>query len=123
MDPIEKLADEQLRFLSADLQVQLERGTGTRPVLWLLANARKKAAKAFVMFMDADPGDVKLIQRLQAEVKLYDDMILSCRALFARGKEADRNIRESDREALEEIASEMTDEERRLNNIEPRGQD
>jgi hypothetical protein len=123
MDPIEKLSDEQLRVLSADLQVQLERGTGTRPVLWLLSQTRLKAAKAIVMFMDVDPDDGKLIRRLQAEVKLYDEMIQSCRALFARGKEADRSIQESDREALEEITSEMTDEERRLNNIETRGQD
>jgi hypothetical protein len=123
MDPIFRLADEQMRALSIDLMVQLEKGTAMRPVLWLLAKAREKASKAFVMFIDADPADVKLIQQLQSEVKLYDDMILSCRELLALGKEADLAIRESDRQALDEIVSEMTDEERRLNQLEPRGQD
>lgn len=122
-DPIEKLADDELRFLSADIQVQLERGTATRPVLYLLSEARKKAAKAFVMFMDADPNDSKLIARLQSEAKLYDDMVLACRGMLTRGKEADRRIRESDREALEEITADMSDDERRLNNLEPRGTD
>lgn len=123
MDPIFQLAESQMFILAADLQVQLEKGTGTRPVLWLLANARQKAAKAFVMFIDADPEDAKLIRQLQTEVKLYDDMMVACQQMLDRGKDADRAIKESDRQALDEIASQMSDEERRLNNIEQQGKD
>ena len=47
MDPIERLADQELRLLSADLLVQLERGTAMRPVLYLLNEARKKAGARF----------------------------------------------------------------------------
>lgn len=123
MDPIRKLSDEQLRAIAADLQVQLERGTGTRPVLWMLAQARERAGKALVMFIDADAEDPKLIRQLQAEVKLYDDMVNACRQLIRRGKEADARIRESDRAAMDEVVMEMTEDERRLHGLEPRGID
>ena len=43
-DFLAALSDDHLVNLSIDLMVQLERGTGTRPVLWLLCRARKRAA-------------------------------------------------------------------------------
>ena len=123
MDPIDRLADEKLRELAIDLEVQLERRTAHRPVLFMLHKAREKAGKAMVMFLDVDPTDAKLITRLQAEVKLYDDMITSCRELVARGREAQSRIAENERSAIEELVINMTDEERRLHKLEPRGTD
>lgn len=123
MDPILRLGDEQLRLLAADLQVQLERGTGTRPVLYMLAQARQKAAKAMVLFLDADPEDKPLIMRLQREMTLYNDMVTSAQALLSAGREANQRILEQDRSELEEVIMNMTDDERRLYGIERRGID
>lgn len=123
MDPILRLGDEQLRLLAADLQVQLERGTGTRPVLYMLAQARAKAAKAIVMFMDADAKDEPLIRRLQQEITIYNDMVTSAQALLSAGREANQRVNEKDRAELEDVIMSMTDDERRLHGFEKRGID
>ena len=123
MDPIERLADQELRLLSADLQVQLERGTAMRPVLYLLNEARKKAGKAILLFIDADPTDAKLMRRLQAEIAIYDDMVINARKLLAMGNEANQRVAEGDREEMEEIVAGMTDTERQLHGFERRGID
>jgi predicted RND superfamily exporter protein len=123
MDPILRLADEELRLLAADVQVQLERGTGTRPVAYMLAQARLKAAKAIVLFLDADPDDVQLIRRLQRELTAYNDMVTSAQQMLAIGHEANTRISERDRAELEEVIADMSDEDRRLNGFEHRGID
>lgn len=123
MDPILRLGDEQLRLLAADLQVQLERGIGTRPVAYLLSQARQKAAKAVVLFLDADPEDVPLIRRLQRELTLYNDMVVAAQQLMAAGREANQRIAENDRAELEEVIADMSDDQRRLHGFEPRGID
>ena len=123
MDPIEKLSNEQMRQLHADLVVQLEKGTAMRPVLWMLVQARKRAARAMVMFVDADPIDTSVISKLQAEVRLYDDMVRSCRELLAAGREAELKIGEDDRMAIDEIVNEMSEEDRRLYQLQQRGAD
>jgi thiamine pyrophosphate-dependent acetolactate synthase large subunit-like protein len=83
-----------------DVKVQLERGTGTRPVLWLLARARNSAVIALRKLIEIDASETEAIRSLQAEVRLYGDMVESCRDLVARGREADREIDEQDREDL-----------------------
>lgn len=123
MDPILRLGDEQLRLLAADLQVQLERGTGTRPIAFMLAKARQKAAKAMVLFLDADPEDTPLIRRLQRELTLYNDMVTAAQELMAAGREANQRIAETERAELEEVIANMTNEERKLHGFEQRGID
>jgi len=123
MDPILRLGDEQLRLLAADLQVQLERGTGTRPVAFMLAKAREKAAKAIVLFLDADPEDTNLIRRLQRELTVYNDLMTSAQELMAMGREANQRITEVDRAEMEEVIADMDDDQRRLHGFEPRGVD
>lgn len=124
MDPIEMLADSQLLMLATDLQVQLERGTGTRPVAHLLANARRRAAKALlILAMDTEAEDAAKIRELQGHIRIYDDMITSCQALIAGGREARARITEAERIALDEVIVNMTDEERRLHGFEQRGKD
>jgi len=126
MDPIEKLGNEQLRLLAADLMVQLENGTALRPVLWMLVQARKRAAKAVAMFIDLDIGDtvdVPTLRKLQAEICIYDDMVRSCRELLAIGREAELRVGEDDRLAIDEIVMEMSEEDRRLYQLQQRGAD
>lgn len=122
-DPIEKLADEQLLLLAADVQVQLERGTAMRPVLYMLAEARKRAANALLLFMDVDAEKPADIRKLQAELKLYDDMVGSTRMMLQMGREAQTRIDENDRIAIEEIMQGMSAEDRRLIQLQPQGTD
>jgi|SRR5882672_3863879 len=123
MDPLDKLSDSALVALAADVMVQLEKGTGTRPILFMLREARARARKAISMLIEADPNNPPVITALQNEVKLFIDMIDSARNVLDRGKEADRKIKEDDRAAIDEMVMGMTDEERRLYRFEPRGTD
>ena len=120
-DPIGRIADERLSELAIDLQVQLEKGTGTRPVLYLLLEARKKAVAAMVQLSLVDPADAHSIRVCQMSIALYDDMVNSCRDLVKAGKEARFRIHERDRAEMQDII--VDPEERQLFNLEPEGDD
>lgn len=122
-DPIEKLADEQLLLLATDIQVQLEKGTAMRPVLYMLAESRRRAATALLLFMDIDAEKPADIRKLQSELKLYDDMVASVRMMLQMGREAETRIHENDRLAIDEIMQAMSPEDRRLINLQPQGTD
>lgn len=98
--PIDHIADSELILSYIDLQVQLEKGTGTRPVLWLLNDARKKAVAAFHALVRIDCNDAEGVRTLQNEVIMFDELIASCQQMVNRGREADRAIDEADREQL-----------------------
>lgn len=117
-DPIEALANEQLFALAADLQVQLEQGTGTRPVLWLLTEQRAKASTAMVKLVEVDATEIEAIRSLQNEIRLYGDLVTACQNLILRGREADRTIAESERSDMAEIIGNMSPEDRRLHGFE-----
>src|ERR1700733_4364366 len=102
-DPIEALADEQLFEMALDVQVQLEKGTGTRPVLWMLSQQRAKAREAMAKLVDVDATEIEAIRALQSEVRLYGDLVTSCQNLMRRGREADAMIAEKDRSDMAEI--------------------
>jgi hypothetical protein len=123
MDPIEKLGNEQLRLLAADVMVQLEKGTALHPVLWMLVQARKRAAMAIGMFIDIDPENIEAIRKIKAEILVYEDMVRSCRELLAQGREAELRVGEDDRLAIDEIVMEMSEEDRRLYQLQQRGAD
>jgi hypothetical protein len=118
--PIEHIANSHLILAYTDLQVQLERGTGTRPVLWLLAEARKKAANAIALLVKVDCNDAEAIRTLQNEVVMFDDLVEACRKMLNRGHEADREIDESDREAIAEF---LTTTEAREMGLSPANED
>lgn len=122
-DPIEELGDEHLFLLAADLQVQLEKDTANRPVLFLLSEARKKARLAISQLVEVDAGETEAIRGFQAEVRLYGDLIDNCQALITRGREADGLIAESERSELAELIGSMSPEERRLYRFEQQGDD
>jgi len=104
-DPIEVIARQRLIEMAIDVQVQLERGSGTRPVLWLLARARARATTAIYAMVKVDPTNVLEITRMQNEVNLYGDLVDDCRALLARGKEEDRELDEQDRIEIADLLS------------------
>lgn len=113
-DPIEDLANEQLYLLAVDLKVQLEKDTAMRPVLYLLTQQRKKAVAAISKLVDVDPTETAAISALQAEIRLYSDLIQSCQELLVRGREADSLIDETERNDMMEIIAGMTPEQQRL---------
>ncbi len=119
-DPVEALADMRLLELSADLQVQLERGTGTRPMLWMLHKARKQAAAAIVQFSIIDPTDVAAVRLCQNEIARFDDLVRWCRDLFAAGREVEEKLNEQDRNDIAEL---FTDEEAHMHGRSLQGSD
>lgn len=116
IDPFSGIGNEALFEIAADLQVQLERGTarGMRPVLWLLIAQRKKASEAISKLIDVDACEQEAIRSLQNEVRLYGDLVESCRALLSAGREADSEIAEKDRSEMSEIIGRMSPEEQQL---------
>jgi hypothetical protein len=114
-DAISAAARAVLIELQIDLKVQLERGTGTRPMLWLLARARNNAVLAIRKLIDVDASETTAIRNLQAEVRLYGDMMEAADEMLKRGREADREIHEEDRD---DIAKYLSTEEAREAGIE-----
>lgn len=109
-DAISATARAVLIEMQIDLKVQLERGTGTRPMLYLLAGARNRAVTAISKLIEIDATEADAIRSLQAEVRLYGDMMELSKEMLSRGREADREIHEEDRDA---IADYLTTQEAR----------
>ncbi len=120
-DPIERLAHARLYELAIDLHVQLEKGTAMRPVLWLLARARRKAAVAMAAFAVADPNDHASIRAIQQPIMVYDAMMEACRDLIALGKDAESQIEDDERREIFDLVS--SPEDARALGIEPQGTD
>lgn len=118
-DPITALADGQLLQMAADLQVQLERGTGTRPVLYLLNEARKKATEALTKLVEVDASEADAIRALQNEVRLFGDMVEACRSLMEVGKAELRRIHEADREFVADLVENLDEETQRQLGVQP----
>lgn len=100
---IEKLAISRLIERSADLEVQLEKGVGTAPVVNLLAKAREAAASALFSLVMVDPTETAKVQQYQNEVRRYDDLVAFVREVIIEGKEADRRLIEAEREEFDDI--------------------
>ena len=96
-DFLEQLSASHLADLAIDFQVQLEKKTSIRPVLWLLARAKRRAATAMADLVRVDVTKTSQILILQNEVLLYEQLMQDCEALLALGHEADHEIDEMDR--------------------------
>src|SRR6476620_5381105 len=94
----ERLADQRAIGLSAELEVQLDRRAGTRPVVVMLAKARALAFIAMNTLVYADPADVEKVRGLQNEIRRYDDLVAWCQEIFVEGLEADAHISEQERQ-------------------------
>ena len=132
MEVIEDLTNRQLVARGAEVVLQLEKiekQQGTlapdlmRPVLYLLARARARAARAVFLLMEVDPVDADAVRDIQNEFRVYTDLVEGCREMIALGADAGRAVNEQDRDELEEVVATMTDEQRRLYHFEPRSRD
>lgn len=120
-DAISAAARAVLVDIYLDVKVQLEKGSGTRPMLYLLAGSRNRAVVALRKMIEIDASETESIRSLQAEVRLYGDMIETTRELLVRGHEADREIDEEDRVAIADMVS--TDTEAQAMGIQPETKD
>ena len=102
-DAITELGKAQLITDYLDITVQLEKGTGTRPVLWLLRDARQNATVSMRKLVEVDASETDAIRSLQAEIRLYGDLMESCARMMVRGKEADREIDDDERRQFAEM--------------------
>lgn len=99
----ERLADQRAIALSADLEIQLDRKAGLRPMVAILMKARDQAALAMNSLVYADPANVDLIRGYQNEIRRYDDLVAWCQEIFNEGIEADRHLEEADRIELSNL--------------------
>lgn len=93
----ERLADQRSIALSADLEIQLDKQAGLRPMVAILKKARDQAALAMNSLVYADPSNTDLIRGYQNEVRRYDDLVAWCQEIVNEGIEADRRLDEADR--------------------------
>lgn len=110
-DAISAAARAVLVDMYLDVKVQLERGTGTRPVLYMLSRARNQAVINLRKLIEIDASETEGIRSLQAEVRLYGDMVEAARELLVRGREADREIDEEDRIAIADVVENSVEAE------------
>jgi hypothetical protein len=103
MTAAERLAEQRAIALSADLQLQLEKGAGTRPVVAMLAKAREAAFIAMNTLIYADPADTEKVRGLQHEIRRYDDLVAWCQEIFVEGLEADVRLTEEDQREFGEL--------------------
>lgn len=118
-DPIDGLAEARLTMLAADVQVQLEKGTSNRPVLWLLTKQREKAVEAIIKLVEVDASEESAIRALQNEVRLFGDLVEHCRDLMEVGRSEMRKIKEYDRDVMAELVGGLDEETQRLIGVQP----
>ena len=99
----ERLADQRAIALSAELEVQLERNAGTRPMIAMLAKARTLAFIAMNTLVYTDPSDVEKVRGLQHEIRRYDDLVAWCQEVFVEGLEADVRLSEEETREFADI--------------------
>lgn len=103
MTAAERLAEERAIALSAELELQLERRAGTRPVIAMLAKARTLAFVAMNTLVYADPADIEKVRGLQHEIRRYDDLVAWCQEIFVDGLEADAKLSEQERREFADL--------------------
>jgi hypothetical protein len=99
----ERLADQRAIEYSVDLQIQLDRKAGLRPMIAILKKARDQARLAINSLIYADPSNVELVRAFQNEVRRYDDLVAWCQEVIVEGIEADQRLSEAEREEFSEI--------------------
>lgn len=119
-DAISAAARSMLIYSAIDLKVQLEKGTGTRPMLYFLASQRNKAVDAMRKMVEIDPSETGAITALQNEVRLYGDLMEAARDMLSRGREADWEMHQEDLDAIRDF---LTTEEAQALGITPASED
>jgi hypothetical protein len=113
-DPVASLALDRAAVLSADIEEQLtaRREHGMRPLVAVLAKARREAADAIALLVDAAPSDTAAITRLQNEVKRFADLVRWLKEIVNEGLDQQYEVTDAERDDLEELIAPPDDDAR-----------
>jgi hypothetical protein len=113
-DPLSVLALERAALISADIEEQLtaRKEHGMRPLIAVLAKARREAADAIAALVDTAPSDAAAIARLQNEVKRFADLVRWLQEIVNEGIDQRYEVADSERDELERLVAPVDDEAR-----------
>ena len=106
-DPVASLALERAALLSADIEEQLTARSqdGMRPLIAVLAKARREAAFAIAALVDTPASDAAAIARLQNEVKRFADLVRFLREIVMDGLDERYEVADAERDELERLVA------------------
>jgi len=106
-DPIASLALERAALISADIEEQLTARAkdGMRPLIAVLAKARREAADALAALIEMAPSDAAAIVRLQNEVKRFADLVRFLRDIVNEGLDERYEVTDAERDELERLVA------------------
>ena len=113
-DPVASLALERAALISADIEEQLTARNehGMRPLIAVLAKARREAADAIAALVDMAPSDAAAIARLQNEVKRFADLVRWLQEIVNEGIDQRYEVADTERDELERLVAPVDDEAR-----------
>ena len=106
-DPVASLALERAALLSADIEEQLTARAqdGMRPLIVVLAKARREAAQSIAALVDTPPSDAAAIARLQNEVRRFADLVRFLREIVMDGLDERYEVADAERDELERLVA------------------
>jgi len=106
-DPILSLALERAALVSADIEEQLTaRGKdGMRPLIAVLAKARREAADAMAALADVDARRIDEVQRLQHRIWRFADLVRWLKEIVADGLDQRYEVADAERDELERLVA------------------
>ena len=106
-DPVAALALERAALISADIEEQLtaRANDGMRPLIAVLAKARREAAEAIAALVDTPPSDATAIARLQNEVRRFADLVRFLREIVNEGLDERYEVADAERDDLERLVA------------------
>jgi hypothetical protein len=106
-DPVASLALERAALISADIEEQLtaRKEHGMRPLIAVLAKARREAADALAALADAPCTDANAIARLQNEVRRFADLVRWLREIVNEGLDDRYEVADGERDELERLVA------------------
>src|ERR1043166_3018566 len=104
-DPVTALALERAALISADIEEQLTARAkdGMRPLVAVLAKARREAADAIAALVDTPASDAAAIARLQNEGKGFAALERFLREIVNEGLDERPEFPDADRDELERL--------------------
>jgi hypothetical protein len=113
-DPMVGLALDRAALISADIEEQLtaRKEHGMRPLIAVLAKARREAADAIALLVEADPAKPDEVGRLQNEVKRFADLVRWLREIVNEGLDQRYEVADAERDELERLVAPPEDDAR-----------
>jgi hypothetical protein len=113
-DPLSLLALQRAALISADIEEQLtaRKEHGMRPLIAVLAKARREAADAIAALVDQPPTDAAAITRLQNEVRRFADLVRWLQEIVSQGLDQRYEVADAERDELERLVAPIDEEAR-----------